>query len=206
MARWLEVLPARYSMIERFNQTFPTVANPTGRTLEIGAGLGAHIDCENLNGQDYYTLDLRSDLVAALAQRHPDVHAYVGDCQQRLPFDDGMFDRIIAIHVLEHLPDLPAAVDQIRRVLAPAGRLFAVIPCEGGLAYELARKVSAQRLFEREFGMDYEWLIRSEHVNVPAEIVGDLQRRFTIVRRRFFPFRAPSFSLNLVVGLELAPR
>jgi 2-polyprenyl-6-hydroxyphenyl methylase / 3-demethylubiquinone-9 3-methyltransferase len=40
---------------------------------------------------------------------------------ERLPFADGGFDAVVAADVLEHLPDLPAAVDELARVLAPGG-------------------------------------------------------------------------------------
>ena len=42
---------------------------------------------------------------------------------ERLPFADGTFDVIVAADVLEHVPDLPAAVAELARVLAPGGRL-----------------------------------------------------------------------------------
>jgi 2-polyprenyl-6-hydroxyphenyl methylase/3-demethylubiquinone-9 3-methyltransferase len=40
---------------------------------------------------------------------------------ERLPFADGGFDAVVAADVLEHLPDLPAAVAELARVLAPGG-------------------------------------------------------------------------------------
>jgi 2-polyprenyl-6-hydroxyphenyl methylase/3-demethylubiquinone-9 3-methyltransferase len=40
---------------------------------------------------------------------------------ERLPFADGSFDTVVAADVLEHLPDLPAAVNELARVLAPGG-------------------------------------------------------------------------------------
>jgi len=42
---------------------------------------------------------------------------------ERLPFADGSFDAVIAADVLEHVADLPAAVAEITRVLAPGGSL-----------------------------------------------------------------------------------
>jgi 2-polyprenyl-6-hydroxyphenyl methylase / 3-demethylubiquinone-9 3-methyltransferase len=42
---------------------------------------------------------------------------------ERLPFADGSFDVVVAADVLEHVPDLPAAVGEISRVLAPGGSL-----------------------------------------------------------------------------------
>jgi SAM-dependent methyltransferase len=205
MARWLEVLPNRYGLIEKFNHRFPLTSADGGRTLEIGAGLGEHLRYEHPEPGTYYALDLREALVEQIRSNYPHVTALTGDCQTRLPFDDGFFDRVVAIHVLEHLPDLPRALDEIVRVLAPTGRFAAVIPCEGGRAYSLARRVSAQRLFEKEFGMSYEWLIRSEHVNVPWEITSELKKRFTIERSRYFPFVVRSVEANLVIGLTLRP-
>ena len=39
------------------------------------------------------------------------------------------------------------------------------------MAYSLARRVSAQRIFERRYQMSYDWFVASEHINVPREIV-----------------------------------
>ena len=97
---------------------------------------------------------------------------------------------MLAIHVLEHLPDLPAALDEVARVLAAEGRFVAVIPCEGGAAYSLAQRLTSKRLFEREFGRDYDWYIHSEHVNLPWEIEGELQKRFHVADARYFPLRS----------------
>jgi len=44
------------------------------------------------------------------------------------PFPDGSFHRIRAVHVLEHLADLIAAMEEFHRLLAPGGRLLIVTP------------------------------------------------------------------------------
>ena len=208
MTYWHEVLPRRYGAIERFNQGWPAkTARPGERTLEIGAGLGEHLGVEPAFArEDYAALELRPEMAAKIRERHPGVEVVVGDCQQRMPFEDASFDRALAIHVLEHLPDLPAALAEIHRVLRPTGRFVVVIPCEGGLAYSLARRVSAQRIFEKRYGMSYDWFIGREHINVPSEILEECAAYFRVVRRRHFPLVVPVTPLNLVIALELAPR
>jgi SAM-dependent methyltransferase len=206
MARWLEYLPGRGGFVERFNHGYPLRGGTSARrTLEIGAGLGEHIRFENLERQQYFAVELREELAHDLSERFPSVTTIVADCQKRLPFDDEFFDRAIAIHVLEHLPDLPAALDEVARVLASNGRFLAVIPCEGGLLYSLARHFTSKRLFEREFGRDYDWFIGNEHINVPWEIKSELAKRFRIIDSRFFPFLIPSVKMNLLIGLTMRP-
>ena len=42
-----------------------------------------------------------------------------------IPYQDGIFDAVIANHMLYHVPDRPRAIAEIKRVLKPNGRLFA---------------------------------------------------------------------------------
>lgn len=212
MKYWHEVLPRRFGIIERFNHCYPLANRPEdwNRTLEIGAGMGEHIKYERLSvdrQSHYYALELRDNMSAELRLRFPNVQTITGDCQQRLPFADNFFDRVLAIHVLEHLPNLPAAVREIHRVCdKQRGVLSIVIPCEGSLAYHLARRVSAQRIFERRYQQPYQWFIEREHVNRPREIISELDPYFEVIGRKFFPLRLPVFFCNLVAGFTLRPR
>ena len=61
MRYWHEVLPQKYGMIEKFNHTFP-ITPTRGKILEIGAGLGEHISYENLEGVDYYALEILPEM------------------------------------------------------------------------------------------------------------------------------------------------
>jgi SAM-dependent methyltransferase len=207
MRHWHEVLPNRYSLLERFNHGYAARSAIAGhKTLEIGAGLGEHLAFEPYQDEDYCAVELRREMAEAIKRKYPRVQTIVGDCQQRLTLEDASFDRALAIHVLEHLPDLPSAVTELRRVLKSDGRLIAVIPCEGGLAYWLARRISAQRIFERRYKVSYGWFIRSEHINVPSEIIAELLEHFEILERRYFPLRVPITAANLVIGLTMRPR
>jgi phosphatidylethanolamine/phosphatidyl-N-methylethanolamine N-methyltransferase len=114
-----------------------------------------------------------------------------------------VFDRIVVVHVLEHLPGLPAALDEVRRVLKPGGLLSVVLPCDPGLAYAFARKISAERIFRQRYHLPYGWLIRREHINSPDEILSLLAERFAEIDRAYFPLRIPIAHLNLCIGVTL---
>jgi hypothetical protein len=98
--------------------------------------------------------------------------------------------------VLEHLPNLPACIREAYRLLnKDAGQMLVVIPCEGSPAYSLARKISAERVYNRHFKGGYTWLISREHINRPHEILAELDPYFTSRRRSSSRSRScPSFS------------
>jgi SAM-dependent methyltransferase len=212
MADWYstflgEVLPGRFGWIDRFNHSYAAHSGQPGdRTLEIGPGNGSHLAFENLDDHvEYVGVELRETLSKQIVDRHPNVKILEGDCQQGLDFADSTFDRVLAIHVLEHLDNLPKALDEVVRILKPGGRLSVVIPCEGGLGYSLGRRVTVQRSFERRYGLPYAWMINYEHVNQAWEILQELKTRFLIDDVRYFPLRVRLIDLNLVVGLTLSP-
>jgi SAM-dependent methyltransferase len=202
MQHFYEQFSDRYGAIAWFSHIYPKrTSRPGLRTLDIGAGMGEHLDFEDARDQHYVALELRPEMARVIEERHPYVSTLVGDAEEALPFDDASFDRVIAIHVLEHLRNLPAALQEVRRVLRPGGAFAIVIPCEGGLAYGVGRRFTSQRIFEKRYHTSYDWYIRTEHFNVPAEIVAELDQRFEPEHRTFFPTKVPSVHLNVCMGL-----
>jgi SAM-dependent methyltransferase len=198
-----EIYSERYGAVAKFNHTYPlSSARPGIRTLEIGAGLGEHLDFEDAAEQEeYVALELRDEMAAVIAEAHPGISTLVGDVVAGLDVEDASFDRVVAIHVLEHLHNLPPALDEVRRVLKPGGIFEVVIPCEGGFGYALGRRVTSKRVFEKRYNMDYDWYIKSEHFNVPSEIMAELDARFTRQRSSWWPLKVPNVHLNLCLGL-----
>lgn len=215
MRLWHEELARRprYGLVERFNHAWPVRHSPSSfrTTLEIGAGLGAHLEYERLTPEqetNYYCNEYRENMAAEIRRRFPRVRTVVGDCQQRLDFTGGFFDRILAIHVLEHLPNLPACLRELHRLVnKDTGRLLIVIPTEGSPAYSLARRLSAQRLWYRYFSAPYVEFYGREHINLVPEILAELHPYFTIERRSCFPLPfLPMVFCNLCLGYVLKPR
>ncbi len=108
------------------------------RSLEIGAGTG------------YFTLNLlRAGLIGEatcsdispgmLARSQANASSLGLEVQtapadaERLPFEDESFDLVFGHAVLHHIPDLPRALREFERVLAPGGTvLFAGEPSRYG--------------------------------------------------------------------------
>ena len=193
------------------NHVFITGVAGFTTTLEIGAGLGEHLRYEKLTPaqeENYYANEYRENMAAEIRKSYPRVKTVVGDCQQPLAFADGFFDRFIAVHVFEHLPNLPATIREAHRLLnRQTGQLLIVIPTEGSLAYTLARKLSAERVWKKHFNVPYAEFIGREHINLPHEIMAELDPYFTIEKKSFFPLPFLPFVVNnLCIGLSLKPR
>ncbi len=94
------------------------------RILEVGCGpgeLAARLAAELR--ADVVAVDVSPRMVELTRQRGVD--ARLGDVQE-LAFADGEFDCAVAAWMLYHVPDLDLGVSELRRVLAPAGRLVTV--------------------------------------------------------------------------------
>jgi len=206
---WMPNFHQTFSVVHRFNHHFvaslplPAAREGRLRTLEIGGGSGDHVRLEDLSKQDYYAVELRPEFLETLAGLIGKDHCVLGDVQDGVPWPDAYFDRVIAIHVLEHLHDLPLALKEIERVLKPGGVFDIVLPCEAGALYWFARQISSKRMFEKEFDVSYERIIKSDHVNTYAEVEAELERRFDVRVKRFFPFAVPSVHANICVGLRV---
>lgn len=212
MEHWHEVFPNRYSMADRFGHEYVAGHRPARflDTLEIGAGLGEHLHYEKLTDEQqrhYVAVETRENMAQHIKQSWPQVQTMVADCQQRLDFPENYFDWIIAIHVLEHLPNLPAAIREMHRLCKKeAGQFSIMIPCEGSLAYSLARQVSAKRIFEKRYRRPYHIFISREHINLPWEIFEELKPYFEVVQSTYFPIPLKLEFCNLFIGATLKPR
>ena len=105
------------------------LADARGRVLEIGAGSGANLPHY---GPAVTELTLTEPnphmlyhLLRAVDEADRDPRPVVLEAGlPRLPFDDGTFDTVVCTLVLCSVPDLPAALAEIGRVLGPGGRLL----------------------------------------------------------------------------------
>lgn len=211
---WQHIWLARangFPALSRFNHGYVLGASQglSGPALEVGAGRGEHLELEREAGfplSQYHVSELMPSMARLITKQFKEVKVKVGDCQKRLAYKDRFFERIIAIHVLEHLPNLPGFLAEAHRLLQrPQGRLLVVIPCEGGWGYELARSFTSKAMYEKRYKLPYGQHISRDHVNTAAEVREELARLFTVEQSEWWPMLLPSVNLNLCLGLCLKP-
>jgi len=91
-----------------------------GRVLEVGSGNGS---VASALGRDTTALEVTLGSATATRARAGCTVALAS--LPSLPFADSAFDTVVCSHVLEHVPDLYAAVRELRRV---ARRVIVVVP------------------------------------------------------------------------------
>jgi len=77
MKVWLNELKTKkkFNLIENFNHNYSAKSyllsnfNKYIRTLEIGCGIGNHIDYENLKSQNYHVVDIRTNVLSEVKKK-----------------------------------------------------------------------------------------------------------------------------------------
>jgi len=103
------------------------VKPPKGaRILEVGCGTGSNIALL----QQFGTVDAiePDDGARALSTQRTGVAVKGGLLPDGVELEDGAYDLIVLLDVLEHIPDDAAALGALRRKLKPGGRLLMTVP------------------------------------------------------------------------------
>jgi ubiquinone/menaquinone biosynthesis C-methylase UbiE len=170
------------------------------RVLEVGAGTGEHLRFVRHSYDQYYLTDQSEEMLVAARRKY----ASVADARllfekqdaSKLSYPDESFDRLIATHVLEHLPDPVAVLQEWNRLVRKGGLISIVLPCDPGMLWRLGRHLGPRRN-ARRLGIEYDYLMATEHINSIYNLVVLIRYHFPQAREAWYPARLPLPDLNL---------
>jgi hypothetical protein len=154
----------------------------TGATLEIGAGNLNHLAYEPATRP--YDIVEPSAFLLRTASCLPRIRYIYEDIRQ-IPASC-RYERIVSIATLEHLCDLPEVVARAALLLKPEGTFRVAIPSEGTEPWRWAQKLTTGLEFRLKYGLDYQILLRHEHVNTANEIEHVLDQLFSSLKCQLF--------------------
>lgn len=106
-----------------------------GKLLEMGCGLG-HLLGLLQNDFDCVGADIADYSIEQLKRNAPKVEGHVMDVSDLSRFENEAFSAVVALHLVEHLPDPADTIRQIHRILRPGGVFLFATPNPG---YSLRR-------------------------------------------------------------------
>lgn len=149
IARYCNICGYRFAKFSQFNQMFPREAQcPVCGSLERHRHIYTHILSmfPFLDGKKVLHFApervLKEIFLSSRAEYYdadydPQKATYRVDITD-IPFEENTFDYIFAFHVLEHIPDDIKAMNELYRVLKPAGTAYLSVPLRMSLREDLS--------------------------------------------------------------------
>lgn len=160
---------------------------PVPATLEIGGGTLNHLEHEPQT--DIYDVVEPFKYLYESSPERSKVRRFYEDISE---IQDGTkYGRIVSIATFEHIEDLPSVVARSGLLLENGGSLRVAIPSEGTILWKLGYTLTTGAEFRKRYGLDYEVLMRHEHVNTAREIEDVLRCFFANVAFSCFGVARP---------------
>ena len=115
---------------------------------------------------------------------------------------ENIYEKIIAIAVLEHIDELDNLLKKVSKLLKPKGRFIVQIPAEGEFLWWLSWRLTTGIAFWLKYKLNYGVIIRYGHINKAKDIISLLNKNFQILKIYSFPFNLKSFRFYIQIEME----
>ena len=173
------------------------------KVIEVGAGTGEHIRYIN-HGFDEYTITDSDSKVLGVARKKISNNDGLSlknikyDLQDAttLDYSDDTFDRLIAVHVLEHLYYPHLVLKEWNRLVKPGGIITILIPTDPGMLWRFGRNLGPRNKANKS-GIDYDYIMAREHVNSCHNLVSLIRHYFPTCENKWWPLGIALIDFNL---------
>ncbi|WP_295431789.1 class I SAM-dependent methyltransferase [uncultured Thiodictyon sp.] len=177
--------------------------HPPEVIVDIGCGDGQLFDL--LDQRRCIGIDRNAAFLTRVKHRYPDVLAVQADFNN-LPFAPGSIACCTSAHVLEHLYHLAEGLEEVRRVLAPAGAFIFSIPTEGGWGWELGRLLVTGPRLRRNYRLNVHEVMAIEHINDARRVLQFARFYFDIRMKKYAPLSfLPVMAINSSITVLASP-
>lgn len=146
------------------------------RVLDVGCGNGAYLGPLRSLGATVTGCDLSAGMLSSA----PGPRLVQADAQH-LPFVGGVFDVVLAAHMLYHVADQTLAVSEMRRVLGAGG--VCVVVTNGQRHIESLRRLVESVVTPTQPGWKmFDWATRSFSLESAPAVLGQVFDRVELVR------------------------
>lgn len=176
-------------------------------TLDIGCGDGHFASIAYSDLPIDIGIDVKERDLSEAAARPGIYRKVMFASATELPFEDASFNTVVSNCVIEHIPDNPAVLREISRVLRPGGTFATTLPSEhypdflfGSTAF---RKIGLQAL-GRAYGRFFNRISYHYHVYPPEEWRRRLETVGLVVEQQTYYFSAAAhrrFDLSHYLGV-----
>ncbi len=143
---WLTQLPARDRLWKRRLNKLKATKKP-GSLLDVGTGIGQFLSLARGSYAEVYGTEVSSSAVQ-LAREKYHLDLFQGTLDDLL-LQEKIFDNITLFHVLEHVPDPRALLEDCRRLLPAQGVLVIAVPNEVASLRAFVRRVLMKKGIKR---------------------------------------------------------
>lgn len=192
------VLTRTHSIIEKDKRLKPHYDT----VLELGVGTMAHFPHVTHRFSKYIASDHDPKVVEFLMSREWPQEVELLELKgNQLPFENNSIDRIIATHVLEHIPSPVDALTEWTRVLKPGGVLSLILPCDPGWAWRFGRYFGPRAEGEKA-GLPYDYYMACEHINSIFNLIEIIKFHYPDRKDWYWPMRIRLPDINLIYAVN----